>query len=413
MSRRMLPGEEILHEVNYRSLIEQLRRFSTLKQLYRSDAYRAHQQALFWVLSVPQPYLLQTARPRLHDFVRVVQWNIEKGKNFEGLVETFSAHPILRYADLILLNEVDYGMARSGQRHVARELGQWLGMHVAFAPAHLELTKGVGDDRSAEGDNQTALQGNAILSRYPMDQLRIIDLPTQFEPFEFEEKRFGRRIALVAEVFINREKLTVVSTHLEVRATPRGRAKQMAALLARLDHVEGPVLIGGDFNTAIFSRGNRWRTFQSIARLLWAEPAQLKDDLLHPDKDHREPLFDLLRRHGFSFEAFNTREATHRASLSELEENDHLPALLRNWVIRKLRQYDFRLDFKLDWIAGRQISPLTADQLTDSHSGIASISPQTIKHLTYQGRKIADHDPIVVDIRLTEVQRHAQESLMS
>lgn len=405
----MLSDGEILQEIDYQSLIDQLRRFSTLKQLYRSDVYRMHRQALFWILSVPQPYLFEHVQPRLQDFLRVVQWNIEKGKNFQGLVETFSTHPILRYADVILLNEADYGMARSGRRHIARELGQWLGMHVAFAPAHLELTKGVGDDLRAEGENQAALQGNAILSRYPIDQLRIIDLPTQFEPFEFEEKRFGRRVALVADVVVNREQLTVVSTHLEVRTTPRGRAKQMAALLKRLDRIEGPVLIGGDLNTAIFSRGNRWRTFQSIARLLWSEPAQLQHDLLHPDNDHREPLFDLLQQHGFSFEAFNNREATHHASLSELEENEHLPAPLKSWVTRKLCQYNFELGLKLDWIAGRQIRPLTADQLTDSQSGVASISPQTIKHLTYQGRKIADHDPIVVDILLAGAQRSEQE----
>jgi hypothetical protein len=84
--------------------------------------------------------------------------------------------------------------------------------------------------------------------------------------------------------------------------------------------------------------------------------------------------------------------------LIELEENGHLPWPLKTWVTHKLGQYDFQLEFKLDWIAGRLVSALTANQLTDSISGVRSISPQVIRGLSYQGRKIADHDPIVADI---------------
>lgn len=397
----MMESCEIRQEVNYRNLTDELRRFPTLKALYESEFYRRNQSALFWLLSVPQPYLFGEVQPRLQDFVRVVQWNIEKGKNFAGIVETFSTHPILRYADLIFLNEVDDGMARSGHRHVARELGAWLRMHVAFAPAHLELTKGTGDDLDAPGDNQAALQGNALLSRHPLGQLRIIDLPTHFESFEFEEKRFGRRIALVAEVWINQKKLTAVGTHLEVRTTPRGRAHQMAALMQKLDGLglSGPALVVGDFNTTTFSRGTLWRSLQGVARLLCSRPAHLKQSLLHPDRQHREPALAVLERHGFSIEEFNSHEATHRAFLAALEENGHLPPTLRAWVHKKLDRYEHQLDLKLDWIAGRSVKALTAGEVSDSKSDIASVSPQAVSGLSYQGRKISDHDPIVADIQ--------------
>ncbi|MBI3950244.1 MAG: hypothetical protein HY314_07300 [Acidobacteria bacterium] len=229
----MESNQGIYQEIRYQGIIEELRRFSTLKALYESETYRVSWQALFWLLGVPEPFILEGVQPRVQDFVRVVQWNIEKGRNFVGLVEAFSAHPVLRYADLIFLNEVDNGMARSGNLHVARELGAHLRMHAAFAPAHLELTKGLGDDLDAPGENETALQGNALLSRYRLDQLRIIELPSYFEPFEFEEKRLGRRIALVAEVSINQKKLAAVCTHLEIRTTPRGRARQMAVQQAQ------------------------------------------------------------------------------------------------------------------------------------------------------------------------------------
>jgi len=398
----MESSEDIYQEISYRGVIDELRQFSTLKALYESEFYRINREILFWLLGVPQPYVLDRVQPRVQDFVRVVQWNIEKGKNFEGLVESLSTHPILRYADLMFLNEVDYGMARSGNRHVARELGAWLKMHVAFAPAHLELTKGSGDDLDAPGENQAALQGNALLSRHPLGQLRIIELPSGFEPFEFEEKRFGRRIALVADVDINQKKLAVVSTHLEVRTTPRGRARQMAALLDKLDRVDlsGPALLAGDLNTATFARGTPWRTFQGVAKLLCSRPPRLKESLLHPDHHHREPVFDVLERHGFSVQESNSRQATHRASLTTLEENDDLPPALRNWVFKKLNQYDHQLDLKLDWIAGRSVKALTANERKDAKSGIASVCPQAITSLSYEGRRISDHDPIVADIEL-------------
>jgi endonuclease/exonuclease/phosphatase family metal-dependent hydrolase len=397
-NEELCQGQEII----YRGLIEELRRFPTLKALYESEFYRTNREALFWILGVPEPYVFDQAQPRVQDFVRVVQWNIEKGKNFEGLVEILSTHPVLRYADLIFLNEADNGMARSGHRHVARELGAWLRMHVAFAPAHLELTQGTDDDPDAPGENQPALQGNALLSRHPLGQLRIIDLPTHFEPFEFEEKRFGRRIALVTEVHINQKRLTAICTHLEVRTTPRGRAKQMTALMKKLDRlgISGPTLVAGDFNTATFPRGTPWRTLRGVARLLSSPPSRLKESLLQPDRQHREPVFDVLTRHGFSIEEFNSREATHRAFLTTLEENGHLPPALRKWVQRKLEPYDDQLDLKLDWIAGRSVKALTADEVKDSKSGIASVSPQAVRGLSYQGRKISDHDPIIADIQL-------------
>jgi len=216
------------------------------------------------------------------------------------------------------------------------------------------------------------------------------------------EKRFGRRIALVAEVHIHEKKLTAVCAHLEVRTTPRGRARQVAAVIKKLDRLgmSGPVLLAGDLNTATFPRGTQWRALRSIAKLLYSRPPHLKESLLHPDHHHREPVFEVLERRGFSVQEFNSREATHCASLVELEENNRLPPGLRKWVHKRLDQYEHQLDLKLDWIAGRSVKALTANQLADSKSGIASVSPQAVRSLRYEGRKISDHDPIVTDIQM-------------
>jgi hypothetical protein len=110
------------------------------------------------------------------DRYRVLAWNIERGARLEGQLQAFREHPYLRDCDVLLLSEVDVGMARSGNRHVARELACQLGMHYAFVPCYLSLVKGSGLERKVQGDNDLGLHGNAILSRYPICRPRILRL---------------------------------------------------------------------------------------------------------------------------------------------------------------------------------------------------------------------------------------------
>jgi hypothetical protein len=57
-----------------------------------------------------------------------------------------------------------------------------------------------------------------------------------------------------------------------------------------------------------------------------------------------------------------------------------------------------RLDFKLDWLAGRGVRALRAGEMKDEATGIESLSPQTVKGLSHNNSPLSDHDPIVVDI---------------
>ena len=148
------------------------------------------------LLNTPELIPCDKATPRLEAFVRVAQWNVEKGTQFEGLLRYLDTDPVLRWADIVVLNEADCGMNRTGNRHVARCLGEALGMNVAFAPTCLELTKGIGEELNFPGENRESLQGNAVLSRYPVTEARLVTLPVSFEPYEFHEKRFGHRSCL-------------------------------------------------------------------------------------------------------------------------------------------------------------------------------------------------------------------------
>jgi endonuclease/exonuclease/phosphatase family metal-dependent hydrolase len=386
---------------NNKALVAELQQAKTLRELYVSAAYQKHRARLSELLETPRLFTSTQARPLLKDFLRVAHWNVEKGKHLDAVIEAFRTHPVLRWADLISINEADVGMNRSAQRFVARELGEALGMHVAFAPCYLEFAKGYGDDLVMPGENTVALQGNALLSRYELRNVRIIELPVCFDHFEHAEKRIGRRNALAADVTVNGRAVSFVTTHLEVRNAPSCRAKQVAAIVSELRREGAPeaAIIAGDFNSNTFARGGRWRTLVGFARLLLARPEKLMRSLAGPQS--REPLFAVLREHSFAERGFNREDVTCRVPLTILEDKSRLPAFCAEIIERKLAPYNNRLDFRLDWIAARRVTPLGDGEVIDAASGVASVGPQTIRGLTNErGGQISDHDPITADAEL-------------
>ena len=56
---------------------------------------------------------------RTPNSISVLAWNIERGIQLDGIIEALKNEPDLRDKDLLLLTELDYGMARSGNRFVA------------------------------------------------------------------------------------------------------------------------------------------------------------------------------------------------------------------------------------------------------------------------------------------------------
>src|SRR5512138_908697 len=131
--------------------------------------------------------------------MRIVTWNIEKGKRWP-LLEQCLSHETIRTADILCLNEADEGMARSGNLRIAYEIGERLGMQVVFGQTFQEFTKGYGDELLAPGENTTAIQGNAVLSRFPIVDSQNLLLPSCFDHSKRVEKRSGNRHALIVRV---------------------------------------------------------------------------------------------------------------------------------------------------------------------------------------------------------------------
>ncbi len=288
--------------------------------------------------------------------VRLVQWNIEHGNRYERIAASLATHPSLAGADVITLEEVDLGCARSGNRDVAGELAASLGLHAAWAPLFLETTRGRDDDLAAAGEraNEESLFGITLLARWPLGDVRVVELPSP-RRLQFENERMvGRHVALVAEVRRPGAPFVAVSVHLEVHRRREERAAQVRAVLEAIAHETRPVVIAGDLNTHTFDRGLAHSAVTG-ALVLGLTPAPLlRARLTRPDRgSSREPLFDALREAGFAWEPWNDFAPTLQLRDERLAELRALPAFVRGPASRALARAVRRGALKLDWIVAR------------------------------------------------------------
>jgi endonuclease/exonuclease/phosphatase family metal-dependent hydrolase len=255
--------------------------------------------------------------PKLGEYIRIAHWNIQRGLEFGALQavfeseeriaalldpvkfppgssarkELFEQAAILRSADVIVLNEVDWGLKRSDYRNITEELAAQLGWNYAFgvefvelSPVQRSLNSGTVSDainlsEQIDIDRYKGLHGTAILSRFPLENVRL--LPFRNQPYDwfesemkgisliekgkrklvkevflekaFKEVRRGGRMMLIAEITDPRfpaGRVTVVATHLESRTSPAKRQVQLRELLETIKPIRTPVIVAGDMNTS-------------------------------------------------------------------------------------------------------------------------------------------------------------------
>lgn len=186
----------------------------------------------------------------------VAAWNVERCL----FPEDTAAHLAAVAPDIVLLSEVDHGMARTGQRHTTEVIATQLGMAYAFGVEFHELDLGGAIERAFCTDDFNALgwHGNAILSSVPFERTALIRLDDHGHWFasdmgnvDPDQPRLGGRMAILAVVRTENGPLCVASTHLESNADAAHRHRQMQRLLDAIDVFapDLPVMIGGDLNT--------------------------------------------------------------------------------------------------------------------------------------------------------------------
>src|SRR2546423_4760748 len=60
--------------------------------------------------------------------IHALAWNLERGIKLDGILNAFKSRSELQNKDVLLLTELDHGMARSGNRFVAQEIARELNL---------------------------------------------------------------------------------------------------------------------------------------------------------------------------------------------------------------------------------------------------------------------------------------------
>jgi endonuclease/exonuclease/phosphatase family metal-dependent hydrolase len=369
--------------------LRELARHGSTARLQADPVYQSLAADLRTVLETPEigGFAGASAPPRPR--YRFLAWNIERGIELDGQMDALRSHPYLRTCDVLLLTEADLGMARSKNRAVARELARELEMHYAFAPCYLNLAKGAGVEYHVEGENDLGLHGNALLSRYPIGNVRLIRLRNGIDKMAGREKRLGSQTAIAADIHFPNYRLTAVSVHLDANSSQRHRREQMAQILGELRPCRR-VIIGGDWNTTTYNSSRALFAIAGFARrVLMGVDHVIRNHYLYPDRYFERGLFELLEAEGFDYRLCNRlgeRTATYDAGCPKTRENlgEWVPGWCFAFIRWSLRNHGGVCPLKIDWFATRNLC--TADPV--------------VIHDVREGRAtpLSDHDAIGVDV---------------
>ncbi len=441
-------------------------------------------------------------------YLRIAQWNIERGIEYEALENVLTdparflslldqeKYPpgsqkrktvleqaeALRQADIIVLNEVDWGMKRTGYRNVVADLASALKMNYAFGTEFIEVDPiALGTEkfdglekveREALAEQITidpalykGLHGTAILSRFPLVNVRLIPFRTQghdwygvekkgvtkiekgkrkMSEIAFQRKvereiRRGGRMMLLADIEdsdIPKGRLTIVATHLESKTKPGNRVKQLEELLATIEGIGNTVLVAGDMNTSTrddtptsikreikkhFGSKQYW-VKQALAFLTgFSWPNSLLLGGFNEYRKQADPtvrsvpfvatnpeakFFEVLKNFRFSdggaFDFRGERQRSIGSGNSPLANSNQRGGKGFITTFEVERTIGFVGKFKLDWIFVKPPA-LTAPYGENQPYVFAPHFGLTLKELNHSIEdRISDHDPLIVDLPLGE-----------
>ena len=452
--------------------------------------------------------------PPLGEFLRVAHWNIERGLEYEAIAAIFDSDErfaatlnvedfplggdkraqvleqaaLLRAADVIVLNEVDFGMKRTDYRHTARELAARLQMNYAFGVQFVELSP-VHLSREIEGATAAekelaeivkvdparykGLHGTAILSRFPLENVRLV--PFAHQPYDWyrsekkgasllekskrkiagrvflektlREVRRGGRATLLADIthpkFPN-GRVTIAATHLENRTQSANRVEQLKELLNLIEDAAHPVVVAGDMNTSSadltptsirrelakrFGKPGYWIR-KGIGYMLgfglvedtildgltfWrkqSDPTVRHVPILMPNSERK--FFSTLRSFRFAdggaFDFRGDETRSHRRGDKTLANSNERGSKGFVNTYQVTRPIKFVGKHKLDWIF---VKPADLKKPTDEQASYR-FAPHFGRTFTEVNetvpKRISDHRPMIVDLPLGEPSlRHSEK----
>lgn len=385
------PAAEFYQDIPRLALarLDEIAQCRSTRDLEAHPAYRAIEPAVKTAFGAPHLADYRRADAPARERYRFVAWNLERGAHLDAQLALLESHPYLSQADVLLITEADAGMARSGNRMVAEEIARRLGMAQAFAPCYLALGKGSGAERDATGENTFGLHGNALLSRYPMRDVRVIPLENGVDKMKHREQRIGRQAAVAAWIDFPNLSVEAASIHLDAQSTQAHRREQMREVLAALDP-SSQAVIGGDWNTSTYNSSHAfWAILGFWLRVFMGVDHVIRNHYLHPDRLFERGLFRDLEAHGFDYRNANAPgDGTTCYDINDIRATRNLGEWVPEWCFAfirwALRNHGGKCPLKLDWFAAR---------------GVRTEEPTIVHELrNATGVRLSDHDPIGVDI---------------
>ncbi|MFE6926297.1 endonuclease/exonuclease/phosphatase family protein [Nocardia sp. NPDC057663] len=307
---------------------------------------------MFDVIEVRQP--VAPPNPgQLIESITIGAWNLERCKFVNATAKVIRALQL----DVVLISEVDIGMARSGNLNTIRTLASLLGFGYAFCAEFVEI--GIGDQTEsvayADERNSHSLHGNAILSRFPMQNLNIVLAGRQGNWFDLDwhHRRIGGRRVLLADIVISSGSLRVASAHLESLYTPLKRQDEVTALMEGMSPAGLPDIFGGDLNTNGVPPSDDT-----------TEPVMRFNPWLRSVQEY-EPMFTVAQRFGYNWTTSNTSAHTRRTKPN-------------GWPAKPHR--------RCDWLLVR--------------SGIEASCPFVAPAVNSAGYPVSDHELIGAEIKV-------------
>ena len=184
---------------------------------------------------------------QLPSSLRLVTWNVRFGAEAETIADELVNHPKIGKADFLLLTEVtrfDLSSKPAGIDQV-RQLAETLSMNYVFA---VEWNRRELPSKGGE-------HGTAILSKYPLGNVRVIRHTPGFD-WHQHDSRYGGRMTLGVDARVGGTQIALYSSHLDTRpllpgASEASRARMTAEILADANLPGRPraQILGGDLNT--------------------------------------------------------------------------------------------------------------------------------------------------------------------
>jgi endonuclease/exonuclease/phosphatase family metal-dependent hydrolase len=192
------------------------------------------------------------------DELVVLAYNLERGLQAEGQVAALLADESIPEPDLVLISEADRGCTRTGYGDITRMWAKVLRMNYIYGAEFVELPRiwGPAGGRMCG----RCEHGNAILSRYPLGNARLIRHASNISwaswwqrLFRIGEPRLGGRMAVAADMKVGNRILRVYSVHFESKGGNEPfRGAQAAELADDAKSAREGSIIGGDMNSGAY-----------------------------------------------------------------------------------------------------------------------------------------------------------------